>query len=51
MSAANLVFSQDFSGDLEVIERALEGPSRLRFVDGRFEPHGGLEVFLNPDIQ
>ena len=34
-----------------VRERALEGPSRLRFVDGRFEPHGGLDVFLNPDIQ
>lgn len=34
-----------------VRERALEGPSRLRFVEGRFEPHGGLDVFLNPDIQ
>lgn len=28
--------------------RALEGPSRLRFVDGRFEPDGGLDALLNP---
>ena len=31
-----------------VREPAFEGPSRLRFVDGRFEPIGGLEVLLLP---
>ena len=28
--------------------RALRGPTRLRFVNGRFEPAGGLDAFLNP---
>lgn len=31
-----------------VRERAMEGPSRLRFIDGRFEPLGGLSAFLLP---
>lgn len=33
-----------------VREPAFEGPSRLRFVDGRFEPIGGLETLLHPTI-
>ncbi len=33
-----------------VRERALEGPTRLRFVEGRFEPLGGLKMLLNPDL-
>ena len=33
-----------------VREPAFEGPSRLRFVDGRFEPHGGLEALLTPVV-
>lgn len=33
-----------------VRERALEGPSRLRFVNGRFEPLGGLPALLEPAI-
>lgn len=31
-----------------VSERAWQGPSRLRFIDGRFEPYGGLDALLNP---
>ena len=31
-----------------VRERALEGPSRLRFVNGKFEPAGGLQALLTP---
>jgi 8-oxo-dGTP pyrophosphatase MutT (NUDIX family) len=31
-----------------VQKRALRGPTRLRFVNGRFEPAGGLNDFLNP---
>ncbi|MEY4316563.1 MAG: hypothetical protein RI902_371 [Pseudomonadota bacterium] len=33
-----------------VREPAFEGPSRLRFVDGRFEPHGGLAALLTPVV-
>ncbi len=29
-------------------QRALEGPSRLHFVDGRFEPDGGLDALMSP---
>lgn len=32
-----------------VRERALEGPSRLRFVNGKFEPLGGLQALLAPE--
>jgi len=31
-----------------VAARAWQGPSRLRFIDGRFEPYGGLDALLNP---
>lgn len=31
-------------------DRALEGPSRLRFVNGRFEPEGGLDALLMPAV-
>ena len=31
-----------------VRERALDGPSRLRFVNGKFEPQGGLQALLSP---
>lgn len=31
-----------------VPERAMPGPTRLRFVDGRFEPQGGLDTLLHP---
>lgn len=31
-----------------VRERALDGPSRLRFVNGKFEPEGGLQTLLAP---
>ena len=27
-------------------ERAMPGPSRLRYVKGRFEPQGGFEAFF-----
>lgn len=33
-----------------VREPAFEGPSRLRFIDGRFEPIGGLETLLTPGV-
>lgn len=33
-----------------VRERALEGPSRLRFVNGKFEPIGGLQALLAPAL-
>jgi 8-oxo-dGTP pyrophosphatase MutT (NUDIX family) len=29
-------------------ERAMVGPTRLRFIEGRFEPLGGLDALLNP---
>jgi 8-oxo-dGTP pyrophosphatase MutT (NUDIX family) len=31
-----------------VSQRALVGPTRLRFIEGRFEPLGGLDALLNP---
>lgn len=39
-----------YPGDVRhsVRERALVGPTRLRFVEGRFEPLGGLDMLLNP---
>lgn len=29
-------------------QRAMRGPTRLRFVDGRFEPDGGLDALIRP---
>jgi 8-oxo-dGTP pyrophosphatase MutT (NUDIX family) len=31
-----------------VQQRAMMGPTRLRFIEGRFEPLGGLDALLNP---
>ncbi|WP_310644829.1 NUDIX hydrolase [Limnohabitans sp.] len=31
-----------------VQQRAMMGPTRLRFIEGRFEPLGGLDTLLNP---
>ena len=30
-------------------EKTMLGPTRLRFVEGRFEPKDGVEAFLNPE--
>jgi 8-oxo-dGTP pyrophosphatase MutT (NUDIX family) len=30
-------------------KKAMLGPTRLRFMDGRFEPKDGIEAFLNPE--
>jgi 8-oxo-dGTP pyrophosphatase MutT (NUDIX family) len=40
-----------YPGDVKhsVRERAFAGPTRLRFVDGRFEPLGGLQALLAPE--
>ncbi len=37
-----------YPGDLRhsVAQRAMRGPTRLRFIEGRFEPVGGFEEFL-----
>jgi hypothetical protein len=30
-------------------EKAMIGPTRLRFIEGRFEPKDGVEAFLDPE--
>ena len=34
-----------------VRESAFVGPKRLRFVDGRFEPVGGLQALIEPQVE
>ncbi|NBW69457.1 MAG: NUDIX hydrolase, partial [Betaproteobacteria bacterium] len=30
-------------------EKAMLGPTRLRFIEGRFEPEEGVRAFLDPE--
>jgi hypothetical protein len=41
-----------FKKEYEIIsiqEKAMLGPTRLRFIEGRFEPKDGVGAFLDPE--